>query len=458
MSYIGVRFLLSQSRLYKPYLAAVARLLFWFRYFLIWGTLSLNNSFKDWDKVAQEPLSNGRFYGALLLVAGSCIGAGMLGLPALTALGGFGPSLLLFLLSWLFMAVTGVVLLEVFLSFKGEVNLITMAGRYLGAPGRAACWLLFTFLFYSLMVAYVTGSGELFVDFVKSSSGFSLPGWTGGLLLTLLLGISLYLGTESVDRFNRVLMCGLILSYFSLLFSGGGLVDWGYLQHRNWSASLYAIPVMITSFVYHNLVPSLSLYLKRNTAQICKAILLGSAIPLLLYILWVWLILGIVPVEGPRGFASSLSNGEMATTALRHAVGSGFVVTIANFFAFFAIVTSFLTTGLSFIDFFADALHIKKDWKGKLFLSFITIAPPFLVSLLYPKIFLLSLRYAGAFGTVLLFGVIPVMMCWSLRYLRKDVEKPAELLPGGRLSLLLIALFSLAVMAVELFNLLWGSA
>ena len=67
-------------------------------------------------------VSQGRVLGATLLVAGCCIGAGMLGLPILTALGGFKPTIILFVLCWLFMAGTGLLLLEVNLWFTEEVS------------------------------------------------------------------------------------------------------------------------------------------------------------------------------------------------------------------------------------------------------------------------------------------------------------------------------------------------
>jgi tyrosine-specific transport protein len=38
----------------------------------------------------------GSIFGGVLLIAGSCIGAGMLGLPIITGIAGFFPSLLMF--------------------------------------------------------------------------------------------------------------------------------------------------------------------------------------------------------------------------------------------------------------------------------------------------------------------------------------------------------------------------
>ena len=61
----------------------------------------------------QSLLRKEMFSGGILLVAGCCIGAGMLGLPVLSAQAGFAPSILMFFVCWLFMARTGLLLLEV---------------------------------------------------------------------------------------------------------------------------------------------------------------------------------------------------------------------------------------------------------------------------------------------------------------------------------------------------------
>ena len=52
----------------------------------------------------KPPLS--RLVGAVLLVAGTCIGAGMLGMPILTGAAGFVPSIAAFVGGWLFMVVS----------------------------------------------------------------------------------------------------------------------------------------------------------------------------------------------------------------------------------------------------------------------------------------------------------------------------------------------------------------
>ncbi|ADI37564.1 tyrosine-specific transport protein [Waddlia chondrophila 2032/99] len=392
--------------------------------------------------------SNYRVFGATLLVAGCCIGAGMLGLPVLTALGGFLPTCLLFFFCWLFMAATGLLLLEVNLWFKEEVNVVTMASRTLGPIGAFMAWFLFAFLFYSLMVAYISASGQLIADRLQTLTGVIVAEWAGSLFLTLLFSVFLYLGTTMVDRVNRLLMLGLAASYLILVCVGSRHVRIDLLSHVDWSASAYAIPAMIVSFGFHNLVPSLATYLDRDVKKLRFSIVAGSAIPLVIYLMWEWLILGLIPLDGENGFRQALGQGDMATRALRNIVGSAWVVDLAEAFAFFAIITSFLSVSLSFVDFLADGLHIRKTGSGKVKLCVLSLTPPFLFALFYPGIFLKALSYAGAFGAVILFGVMPAAMAYQGRY-RKNLQGPL-LIPGGKGVLALIFIVSIAIVCLEM--------
>jgi tyrosine-specific transport protein len=394
-------------------------------------------------------MKKGSLFGAILLISGCCIGAGMLGLPVLSALAGFTPSLFIFFLSWLFMTCTGLLLLEVNLWFKEDVSIISMAGRTLGRYGQFVGWIVFLFLFYALMVAYVSGSAHLVVDFFKEYAQTTISPWVGSLAFVILLGILLYLGTAAVDRFNRILMFGLIFTYLLLVGIGIPHVNIQLLKHHDWTAVSLVIPAMIVSFGFHNLIPSLKTYLNSNAKKLQLAIIIGSAIPLLVYIVWEFLILGIVPIEGVGGFRQALGDGEMATQALKNAIGSSWIVNMAHFFAFFAITTSFLGVALSFVDFLADGLHIKKTMLGKIILCGLVLFPPTIFSLVYPKIFLIALNYAGGFGAVILFGLLPALMVWSGRYVKK--MEGIRIVPGGKPLLALVIGLSLGIIALQLF-------
>lgn len=381
--------------------------------------------------------------GGALLIAGCCIGAGMLGLPVLSAYSGFLPSFVVFIGCWLFMVATGLLLLEVNLSFGTEASLITMLRKTLGRPGEALGWLLFLFLFYCLMVAYIAASGDLAAGFIENNFGFTLSTRIGTLFFALFFGALLFSGMGTIDWFNRFLMAGLILFYLALIGFGLPHVNIDLLERYEWTGATLVIPAAVISFGFHNLVPSLNRYFNGDVVSLKRSIWLGSAITLMVYLLWEGLILGIVPLEG---FKEALNQGEIATEALKNVAGVAWIREISQGFAFFAIVTSFLAVAISFIDFLADGFEIEKTTKGRIFLICLVLLPPTFCSWVYPSIFLDALGFAGGVGTMILFGILPVLMVWKGRYGKDRTLQP--ILPGGKF--LLGVIFAICVWVISL--------
>ena len=46
----------------------------------------------------------------------------------------------------------------------------------------------------------------------------------------------------------------------------------------------------------------------------------------------------------------------------------------------------------------------------------LTLGPPFLLALTFPNLFFDALDFAGTYGVLTLFGLLPVAMAWSERY------------------------------------------
>ena len=162
----------------------------------------------------------GSVFGGTLLIAGSCIGAGMLGLPILNGLAGFFPSSIMFIIAWLFMTTTALLMVEVIGWFDKPVNMISMVTYTLGPFGKFFCWILYLFLFYALLVAYMSASGNHVVLFLSKYLNLSLPHWIGILFFVSLFGWIIYLGTKKVDHVNRFLMIGKIVCFLILIVFG----------------------------------------------------------------------------------------------------------------------------------------------------------------------------------------------------------------------------------------------
>lgn len=389
----------------------------------------------------------GSVLGGTLLIAGSCIGAGMLALPVITGPGGFGPSMLLFVFAWLFMTTTSFLLMEANLTLGYNLSLISIADKTLGPIGKALAWILFLFLFYSLSIAYIAASGSILQSIIFDLTGIFWADWMGSLLFTLVFATILLIGTRHVDYANRLLMVGLVITYFVLVFLGSQHVHLEYLKQSNWKYALAALPILVISFGFHNMIPSLSMYLQGDVKRLRITVLVGSLIPLLIYFIWQFVMLGLIP---PQETLVAISEGEGATSVLRSVIGKSWINTVAQSFALFAIVTSFLAQSLSLVDFLADGTRIPKVGMGRGLLVFLTLAPPFVLAFLYPSIFLHALNLAGGISAVILFGVMPALMVWVLRYKRKAVMSP--LMPAGKFLLVVVLVVALAIFALELMQ------
>ena len=87
-----------------------------------------------------SPVNKGRLFSAICLVAGTCIGGGMLALPVATGISGFIPSTFIMALCWIAMTASALLLLEVNLWMKEGAHVITMASTILGPVGRVVSW------------------------------------------------------------------------------------------------------------------------------------------------------------------------------------------------------------------------------------------------------------------------------------------------------------------------------
>lgn len=395
---------------------------------------------------AQASDRPGSFLGGVLLVAGSCIGAGMLGLPILTGIAGFFPALVVFLCTWAYMITTGFLLVEV----KGwlpqrQVNLLSMTEHSLGRAGRSVCWTLYLFLFYALLVAYISGSGNLISTLLYATAGLHIPLWAGSLFFATLFGGVVYLGMRQVDLWNRWLMVGMILFFLALLLLVAPRISPHMLLRAEGKYAIFSLPILVTSFGFHNMVPSLATYMKGDLKRVRRVILTGSLATLVIYLIWEILVLGTVPLSGIQ---ESLRHDEEAAQALAVTVKIPWIPLLAEGLAFFAILTSFLEQALSLTHFLADGFKMPHTAREPLALVAAVLLPPLIFSLIYPDLFFKALNFAGGICAVTLFGVMPVLMVWIGRY-RKAASGP-YLVPGGRLLLSQVLAFSLLIFFIQI--------
>lgn len=400
--------------------------------------------------VVSERTKTGSVLGGMLLMSGSCIGAGMLGLPILTGMAGFLPAMIMFVVAWAFMTITGLLLVEVNSWFHSSANLLSMMEKTIGKVGRVIGWLLYLFLFYTLGVAYLSASSNHISNFFTQVFSIQVPTWLGSVFFVLLFGWLVYLGTRPVDLFNRGLMFAKIIIYVSLLVLGSMFVDIKRLVYVDFKYSLFSLPILIISFGFHNMIPSLYCYFQGDTKKMRLSIVLGSTFTLCIYIFWEIIALGILPVNGPGGILESYKYDVGAAQALRNNLGSNSLGIFAQLLAFFAILTSFIAQSLGLVHFLGDGFKVKKKKRENIWMCLLAMLPPLVCSIVFPQLFFAALNFAGGFCAVILFGVLPALMVWIGRY-RHKISSTYKI-TGGQPLLVGIAIFAVFVVLYQITN------
>lgn len=392
-------------------------------------------------------VERGTLISAIFLVAGTCVGGGMLALPVATGISGFIPSTFMMLICWFAMTASALLLLEVNLWMKEGAHVITMASTLLGPIGKVVSWCVYLFISYASIVAYTAAGGALVINGADGLFGLAIAKEWGCLLFIVFFGSIIYLGNRFVGRVNTILFVAMIVAYVALIGTGITEVKVELLTHRYWPTSLLAIPLLLTTFSFQTMLPSLTPYLKRNVWALRTAIIAGTTITLIVYLIWQFLVLGIVPVDGPNSLIKALEVGEPITQFLRQHVQSHWVSVIAEYFAFFALVTSFLGIALGLFDFLSDGLKIRNEGVGKVVLSLLIIIPTFIFAAYFERVFLLALDTSGGFGDSILNGIMPVLMVWVGRYIFKFPDEHRT--PGGKPLLVLVLAFFVFALVLE---------
>ena len=364
--------------------------------------------------------------GSALLVGGTAIGAGMLALPLTTGIGGFLYSFELFVIVFAFMLLTLFYLLEATLmTHRSNANLISICKELLGPIGEFTAWVSFLLLLYSVAAAYLLGGGSLVAEMLGATFHLFVSTESGMFLFLFIFGFIVIFETRAIDVMNRICMIGLLFFFGLLLFFVTPHVEMHHYEKGEVKFLWAVIPVVVLSFTSHIIVPSLTRYLNRDIGKLKRTLIWGSLIPFVFYLVWEFLIIGVLPLSGPYGLksigGSSHPIAEL-TEALNVILGAPWIAIIVSLFSFFALITSFFGVALSLYDFLADGLCIKKTIKGKLLLLFLMFTPPLLFALFYPKGFVKALGYAGVFVAIL-YVALPTLMVWRGRYVDKRHTK-----------------------------------
>lgn len=376
-------------------------------------------------------MKNTKLLGSTLIIAGTTIGAGMLALPLASAGLGFTTSLLIMLGMWALMAYTALLMLELHQYSDKNATLHTLAKQFLGEKGKWVATFAMLFLFYALCAAYIAGGSVQFNQKLQLWFALDIPSEFGTVIFTAIIATIVAVGTHSVDMVNRVLFSLKIVTMIIML-----TVLTPNIQQTNLLSMpiqqgliISALPVIFTSFGFHGSIPAVVKYLDLDIKSLRKAIIIGSAMPLMIYVLWQLATLGVVSQEQLVSQQGVSALVHTLSTALHNPT----IANTVSIFADLALVTSFLGVSLGLFDFLGDSIKKSHTAKGRLMVAFITFTPPLGFALFYPQGFITALGYA-AIALAILAILLPVAMIRVARLKNASHENSYQAI-GGKAAL-----------------------
>ncbi|MEQ5159111.1 tyrosine transporter TyrP [Proteus terrae] len=388
-----------------------------------------------------------RTIGSVFIVAGTTIGAGMLAMP-LAAVGiGFSTMMLLLVGLWLLMSYTALLLVEVYQYNDPHTGLGSIVKRYLGVGGQVITGLALLLLMYALTTAYISGAGELLSATLSSWIGHELSVTQGIIIFTVIGGAVVGIGTTSVDMINRLLFTAKVFFLIFML-----VVMLPHVESVNLTSMpvaqgliLAAIPVIFTSFGFHGSVPSIVSYMNGDIKKLRIIFVVGSAIPLVAYILWQIATLGAIPTNTFMGIMAQQSGLNGLLTAIRDVVATPRVNIAVNLFAALALATSFLGVALGLFDYLADLFKRSNRATGRMQSSLLTFVPPLVCALYFPN-FVQALAYA-AIALSILALLLPALLVWKVRQEQNGTDKYK--VKGGKGALGIVFTCGLVVIGIQ---------
>lgn len=394
---------------------------------------------------------NTKLIGGVLLIVGTSIGGGMLALPVSTAQAGLMTSIVFMVVCWLVMTAGAFLILEVNLRLPAGSNMVSMAKSTFGLPGQVVTWVFYLVLLYALLSAYISGGSDVFHGLLHQAH-VEVSSWVTSLLFTALFGIIVYRGIRTVDFVNRGLMFGKLGVYVLLVLAISPHIHLPALHTGAARTITASLMILITSFGFASIVPSLRDYFRDDVRMLRRVIWLGSFIPLVCYVIWNMVIMGVLQHDGKQDVLISLAHSEHATSGLNDALNTAIHHPwISGFFSFFTsicMITAFLGVSLGLFDFIADGLKLKKEGSQGQLILLLTFLPPLCIVLINPGIYLGALGYAGICCVVLLL-LLPTLMAWRSRKLADSDD--ILMLPGGN-----VVLLGLLLTSIFLLYLAWG--
>ena len=373
---------------------------------------------------------NIKMMGSSLIIAGTALGAGMLAIPMVLAQFGLFYGTMLMVLICFGTTYAALLLLEATIKAGGGLGLNSIARKTLGKKGQLITNGLLYALLICLLMAYILGAGDL-LSKLLSNFGIDLTATTSQITFTLIAGAVVASGTGVIDKLNRALFFVMLASLFATMaFLAPSMTQANLMQvtSHNHVDLIKTSAILFTSFGFMVVIPTLVSYNHEATdKQLRNMVIVGSLIPLVCYLCWLFAVVGNLSEEQFRSF-HNVSDLMAAFEAQSPWVG-----TVLSIFTGSALLTSFFGVAMSLFNQNRDMFN--QNTAVTYCISFIL---PLAGSLLAADKFLQVLNYAGII-LVFLAVFVPLAMVLKQRFMKVAEDRYSA--EGGKPMMLFSLLF-----------------
>ncbi len=363
-------------------------------------------------------------YQATATLAGTVIGAGILGIPYVISQVGFSLGLILIILIGLAVLFMSLFLGEVVLRTKTTHQLAGYAEKYLGKKAKVISTISLMVGVYGALIAYLMGISQ------SLSELFNLNPILLIIITFIILSYIIHKGIKTLGNSEVLLGTIMILimvtiALFSIFSSKFNPQNLNIINIKN---IFLPYGVILFSFLGATAIPEMREEIIRNKIKLEKAILFGSLIPLVIYIFFALSVIGITGLE----------TTQIATIGLGNLLGYKMIL-LANIFAIFAMTTSFIAIGYALKQMYMYDYKLSKGLSWAL-----TCLPALIIVLLNITDFIQVIGISGAFAGGI-DGIIITLMLWKAK--KNSERKPEYSLKFTKIiGVILITLFILGIL------------
>lgn len=381
-----------------------------------------------------------KFSNSVLLIAGTAIGSGLISLPISAAKLGLSWTLVMTLIAFFIAYKTSCITIDLMKHQHDSMTIVELSHKISGRKAQIISMFSLYILSLSLLCVYFSGLNSILDQFLMCDTT---------LICLLLLTLCFIFKSNVFNTINSfmvfILLVLIAFIIFATLFSPSNIF---FHIKLNYSSILMFCPIIFTSFGVQNVCPFIVKQMGiENTKEIKKTFLIGTSIPAIIYVLWVFIILNRVYKFDANLYNQMLTSNIDVGILINSLCKSAKVTTIVillKFITIFAIVTSAIGIGIGLISSLGE---IFKN-KYKTVINILIVVIPALLIKLIPNAFMNILSFGGMIATIFVI-FMPI-------YLNSKIKHPAlkKIAATDIFTEIICILFGLAVICAELFNFL----